>query len=125
MKKFTLTLFLALFMLLGSIAVSAQSKTLSGGIKVFPRHNVTIRDSIFLVRMDTKNPQQIKYIDLYINNRSVGRDYRAPFRWGKGSGLRGGPKVLKPGTYKLKAVIRTKDGKQATKYSVYRVSGRR
>ncbi len=90
----------------------------------YPKPNSFIRDSLFWVKIDPKEPKNISSIDLYINNRSVGRDTRYPFAWGKGSGLRGGPKVLKPGTYKLKAVITDKKGGKTTQYSTFKVRGR-
>ena len=123
MKKLTYIFATAVFLLIGTASISAQSKSLSS-LNIYPKNNSFLRDSLFWVKIDVKNPEIISYIDLYINNRSVGRDTRPPFRWGKGSDLRRGPKVLKPGSYKLKALIRTKDGKQTTKYSTFRVKGR-
>ena len=123
MKKLTLIFTTVLFVTFGTTTIFAQSNPFSS-LSMYPSGNSWIRDSMFFASVDFKDPNQIKYIDLYIDGKPAGRDTRPPFRWGKGTDLRRGPKVLKPGTHKLKAIIRTKDGKQTTKYSTFKVKGR-
>lgn len=124
MKNRTLLVTAILFFQLSAITIlSAQSNPLSVTFD-YPSPNSWVRDSMFWVKISPKSPEQIRSIDLYVNNRRVGTDTRAPFKWGKG-GVPGGPKVLKPGTYKLKAIIRDKNGKAHTQYSSFRVKGKR
>lgn len=77
----------------------------------YPKTNGMILDSLFYVKADVVNQNEIEYVELFLNNTSLGKDTKYPFQWGKGAPISSrAPKYLQPGSYKLKAVIKDKCG---------------
>jgi len=68
------------------------------------------------VKVEAQKHYDIQYMDLYINGYKVRREMNAPYEWGRPTG--GGDNYLrnlKPGTYRLKCIAKTKCGGQYKK----------
>ncbi|MEM6318142.1 MAG: hypothetical protein AAF960_10760 [Bacteroidota bacterium] len=65
------------------------------------------------VKVEAQKHYDIQYMELYINGYKVRREMHAPYEWGRPNG--GGDNYLrrlKPGTYRLKCIAKTRCGGQ-------------
>lgn len=76
------------------------------------------------VMLDAQKYHDIKYVELYLNDKYVRKETSYPYEWCKGSGNSDGYlRNLKPGTYKLKARVYDKCGKYKDYYCTFYVKG--
>ena len=78
----------------------------------YPKNNGTYRygEDVY-VRVDTEKYQDIKEMELYVNNKFVRKESNYPYEWCKGQGNSDGYlRNLKRGTYNLKCIVKTKCG---------------
>lgn len=129
-----LAIFFVLSFLSFSINLSAETKASSPESNYcvwkswfkYPQNNATYDygKNIF-VRVDPQKYRDIKEISLFINGRFIRTEYNFPFEWAKsGSSSDNILRSLKPGTYRLKAKIKTKCGRYYEIFCKFYVRGK-
>lgn len=89
---------------------------------VSPQKNQRFRKGTkVIVQIDSQQYGNIAYIDLYLNNILVRRETTYPFKWGVHRHLDSALRVMQPGNYVLKAIIKDKCGQSKIKNRTFYV----